>query len=55
MGEIRIEVSLTNVIDEGNARRGTIDASEVRKMSVHAMVDTGAIRSVVPVHVASQL
>ena len=55
MGEIRIEVSLTNAIDEGCARRGTIDASEVRKMPVNAMVDTGAIRCVVPVHVVEQL
>ena len=55
MGEIRIEVLLTNVIDEGIARRGTIDASEVRKMPVNALVDTGAIRCVVPVHVVDQL
>lgn len=55
VGEIRIDTKLTNAIDEGLARRGAIRKEEIRRCSVNAMVDTGAVRSVIPVQVAQQL
>ena len=55
MGEIRVEVKLTNAIDEGNARRRTIAEDEVRRCHATAMVDTGAVRSILPVQLVEQL
>ena len=55
MGEIRVKVWLTNAIDESLARRGELDGDRVRRYEADAMVDTGAVRSVIPVHVVQQL
>lgn len=53
MGEVRVKVKLTNALDEALARRGQL--SEVRTYETEALVDTGAVSSVVPVHVMQQL
>ena len=42
MGLVYAEITLTNANDEVNARRGIIKDSEVREMTLTAMVDTGA-------------
>ncbi len=55
VGEIRVEVKLSNAIDEGIARRGGIAESEVRKIETLALVDTGAVRCCIPVQIAEQL
>lgn len=55
MGEIREKVRLTNATDEGMARRGALASSQVRHVEVNAIVDTGAVRSVLPVHIVKQL
>jgi predicted aspartyl protease len=55
MGEIRVTVKLTNATDEENARTGLIDFTAVRSMTVQAVVDTGAVRSVLPVQVVEKL
>ena len=55
MGEVRIKIRLTNSMDEALARRNRLDPSKIRSMEVTALVDTGAICSVVPPHVAEQL
>jgi hypothetical protein len=55
MGEIRVKVMLTNAVDEMRARMGDIPDDQVRKYEADALVDTGAVRSVVPVHVQQQL
>jgi clan AA aspartic protease len=55
MGQIRAKVRLVNALDEALARRGQLPASHVRVYEAEAMVDTGAIRSVIPVHVLHQL
>jgi clan AA aspartic protease len=55
MGEVRVKAVLTNAIDEGLARRGQISPTEIRRYEADAMVDTGAVRSVVPSHVAQRL
>ncbi|MDR1256762.1 MAG: retroviral-like aspartic protease family protein [Spirochaetaceae bacterium] len=42
MGEVRAEVTLVNLREEGKARDGIIPESEVRRLKVNAVVDTGA-------------
>jgi len=55
MGEIRVDVQLTNAIDEANARRGSIRDDQVRRCHANAMIDTGAVRSVLPAQVVEEL
>jgi clan AA aspartic protease len=42
MGEVRTEITLVNIRDAGNAQSGFIPESEVRRLTVNAVVDTGA-------------
>jgi hypothetical protein len=55
VGEIRIKVVLTNSMDESLNRRKKLKKSAVRRYEADALVDTGAIRSVIPVHVMQTL
>ncbi len=55
MGEIRIKVRLTNAMDEALARRGRLPIGDVRAYEADALVDTGAVRSVIPVHLLERL
>src|SRR6185295_5091534 len=55
MGEVRIKATITNAVDEVLARRGQIPSAEIRSYEADAMVDTGAVRSVIPSHVAQRL
>jgi clan AA aspartic protease len=55
MGEIRVKARLTNVYDESLARHGQLDISKVRSYESDAVVDRGAIRTVIPVHVMEAL
>lgn len=55
MGEVRVAVKLTNALDEALARRGQLTAAQVRIYETQALVDTGAVRSVLPIHVVQQL
>ena len=55
MGEVQSRVKLTNAIDEALARRGQLEADQVRVYETHALVDTAAVRSVLPVHVVQRL
>lgn len=55
MGEIRVQVRLSNAMDEALLRRGQIAPEKVRSYLADAMVDTGAVRSVIPVHVLERL
>jgi clan AA aspartic protease len=48
MGEIRIKVRLRNATDDELVRRGQLDPSLVRAVETDAVVDTGAVRSVIP-------
>jgi hypothetical protein len=54
-GEIRVKVRLTNAVDEALARRGQVSGTDVRTYEAEAMVDTSAVRSVIPVHVLGKL
>ena len=55
MGEMRVRFTLTNATDEVLARHGQITPDRVRSYEASAMVDTGAIRSVVPAQVIQQI
>jgi clan AA aspartic protease len=55
MGEVRVKVTLTNAVDEALVRRGLLSADSVRHYEADALVDSGAIRSVLPRHVVEQL
>jgi hypothetical protein len=47
MGEVRTEVTLVNLRDAGNAQSGFIPESEVRQLTVNAVVDTGVVTLVI--------
>lgn len=48
MGEVRVKVRLTNSMDAALARRGELEPNQVRSKVVEAVVDTGAVCTVVP-------
>ncbi|MCC7293778.1 MAG: hypothetical protein IT449_17100 [Phycisphaerales bacterium] len=50
-----MKVKLTNAMDESLARRGRLSDKDVRAYEADAMVDTGAVQSVVPIHVLQRL
>ena len=55
MGEVRIEVTLTNPMDQAMVREGFKKPVEVRRQNMKAMVDTGAVNSVLPQFVPDAL
>lgn len=55
MGEVRTIAKLSNAIDEALVRRGQIRSEQVRTYRADALVDTSALRTVLPVHVVQQL
>ena len=55
MGGFREKVRLTNAMDEALVRRGSLALEKVRVVEVTAIVDTGAVMSVIPVHIAERL
>jgi clan AA aspartic protease len=55
MGEVKVKVKLTNGLDEMLARRGQLPSQEVRIYEAEAIVDTGAVCSVLPIQVVQHL
>jgi len=55
MGEVRAQVKLTNAVDEALVRRGQMTLDQIRIYEADALVDTGAVRSVIPIQVVQQL
>ncbi len=55
MGEVRVKVKLTNAGDEIMVRRGLLTADKIRSYEADALVDKGAVRSVLPIHVVQRL
>jgi clan AA aspartic protease len=55
VGEVRVEVKLTNAADEEMAQRGVLRADQIRIYRADALVDTGSVATVLPVQVAQQL
>jgi clan AA aspartic protease len=55
MGEVRVKAKLTNAVDEALVRRGMLKPEQIRTYEADALVDTGAVRTVLPTHVAARL
>jgi clan AA aspartic protease len=55
MGEVRVKVQLRNTYDQMRARRGEIPVEQIRVVEADAVVDTGAVRTVVPPEVVEKL
>src|SRR6266545_1461583 len=55
MGQVHIRVILTNYREAVLARLGQLDASQVHRYETEALIDTGAVRSVLPPAVADRL
>lgn len=55
MVEIRVKVKLTNSYDVTQHRLGALAKDQIRIYEADAMVDTGAVRSVIPSHVLEKL
>jgi clan AA aspartic protease len=53
MGEVRVKVTLTNAVDESLVQDKK--RRKARSYEADALVDTGAVRSVVPQHVLKKL
>ncbi len=55
MGEVRVKVKITNSTDQALARRGKMKPGEVRFYEADAMVDTGAVQTIMPFDVVNAL
>ncbi len=55
MDETRVQVKLINAADQALAQRGQLPAAEVRTYETSALVDTGAVCTILPGEVASLL
>jgi predicted aspartyl protease len=55
MGQVHVQVILTNYREAVLARLGQLDASQVHRYETEALIDTGATRSVLPPAVAERL
>ena len=55
MGEVKVKVKLTNALDAGLAKRGQLAPEKVRFVETEAIVDTGAVMSVLPASLCEDL
>jgi clan AA aspartic protease len=55
MGQVHVQVTLTNYREALLARLGQLDASQVHRYETEALIDTGAVRSAIPAAVADHL
>lgn len=55
MGEVRVKVKITNVVDEELAHQNLLPRDQVRSFIANALVDTGAVRLLLPSFVAEKL
>jgi predicted aspartyl protease len=55
MGRFSVEVELANNDDMAQARRGAIQPNQIRRLRVRGVVDSGAVRLVIPESVVRQL
>ena len=55
MGQVHVQVTLTNYREEVLARLGQLPAEHVHRYETEAFIDTGAFQSVLPPAVAEQL
>lgn len=55
IGKIKVRVKLTNVIDEELVSRGLLNPNQLRYYETEALIDTGAVRSVIPMQIVQKL
>ena len=55
MGEITVNITLENPIDRGVFERGESEEAAIRRSSIDAIVDTGAVMLVLPQNVVERL
>ena len=55
IGSVRVKVKLTNAIDEGLVRRGLLNPNLLRVCEAEAVINTGAVRTAIPVEVCEHL
>ncbi len=55
MGEVRVKVKLINAFDEKLARNGQISIEQIRVYEADALIDSGAVSSVLPIYVVQKL
>jgi clan AA aspartic protease len=55
MGAVLVNVKLTNAIDEELVERGLLNPNLLRVCVTEALIDTGAVRTVLPLEVVQQL
>jgi clan AA aspartic protease len=55
MGRFAVELKLANSADAVLVHRGLLSPNQVRQTEIQGVVDTGAVRLVIPEHVATEL
>ena len=55
MGAVRVQVKLTNAVDEELVKRGLLNPTLLRVYETQALVDSGATRTVMPMSVVQHL
>ena len=55
MGEVKVTIKIDNAMDVDMARQGLIAREQIRSVTVEAVVDTGAVRSCIPVDLQEKL
>jgi clan AA aspartic protease len=55
MGAVKVKVLLTNGVDEALVRSGQLLSEDIRRFEGEALVDTGAVKCIVPKAVMEQL
>jgi clan AA aspartic protease len=55
LGEVRVRVKLSNAVDQALVRRGLLSLDQVRHYEASALIDTGAVRCVLPPHIVERL
>lgn len=55
MGEVRVKTKLITAVDEDLVRRGMLQPGQVRTYEADALVDTGAVRMILPQQVVDRL
>lgn len=55
MGEVRVKVTFVNSFDDMLIRRGSLNPNKLRVYETTGLIDTGAVRTVLPMRIVEQL
>lgn len=55
MGAVRVQVKLTNAIDEELVKRGLLNSNLLRVYEAEGFIDTGTVRTAIPVEICEHL